>query len=113
MIIASKATDCLSDLYIHTSKCTYPIVQVHELYLLKLLAMSPKSTKAIATCLSAVYYGYLQSAMTTCSLLWLPVLTMDICGLLWLPVLYYAWLPAVYFGYLKSTMATCSLLIAT
>ena len=42
-----------------TSKCTCPIVQVHDLHDRAKTAMSRKCSRAIATCLSAVYYGYL------------------------------------------------------
>ena len=40
-----------------TSKCTCPILQVHDL---RMLRMSPKSSTAIATCLpTVVCYAYL------------------------------------------------------
>ena len=56
--------------------------------------------------LPVVYYGYLYSTWATCTLLWLPVLyfgylysTTAICNLLWLPAVYYSYLPVLYYGY--------------
>ena len=60
--------------------------------------MSPMSSIAIATCLSVIHYGYLQSTMPTCSVLWLPAVycgypqcTLATCIVLWLPVVYYGY----------------------
>ena len=81
-----KFSDSLSNIaekYNRLASVHAPAMQGHEPSLLKLLAMSPKSSVAIVTCLPVVYYGYLQSTML---------------------------LPVVYYGYLQSSMATCSLL---
>ena len=64
-----------------TSKCTCPIVQMHDLCLLKLLCLP--------CLLQLQLHAYLQSTMATCNQLWLPI---------------------VYSGYLQSTMVTCILL---
>ena len=54
-----EATSYTVVLY-NTSKCTCPIIQVHDLSLLRMLHMSPKSFITIATCLpTVVCYAYL------------------------------------------------------
>ena len=95
---------------------TCPIKQVYDLCLLKQLCLLSLICVAIATCLPVVYYGYLQTTLATCSLLWpLPAIyygylqyTMATCNLLWLSVVYYGYLqstmaiPVVYYGYTYS-----------
>ena len=73
------------------------------------------------TCLPVIYYGYLQTTMPTCSLLWLPVvycgylhstMHMATCSLLCRATCSCSvlCLLVVYYDYLQSTMTTCSLL---
>ena len=57
--------------------------------------MAIPAVYTMPTC--SVLYGYLQSSLATCSVLWIPVV-------------YYGYLQSTYLGYLQSTMVTCSLL---
>ena len=57
-----KFSDSLSNMaekYNRLASVHAPAMHVHEPSLLKLLAMSPKSSVAIVTCLPVVYYVYL------------------------------------------------------
>ena len=75
----------------YTNKCTCPIMQVHDLCLLKRLRLLCLLQLQLHAQLheASLLWLYLQSTKATCSLLWLPV---------------------VNYGYVQSTMATCMLL---
>ena len=100
-------------------QCIYPIMQVHDLYLVLHKLLFPFSLLELQIHLPVVYYGYLQSTKSTMAT-YLES-TMGTCNLLsQLPAVYYAmgtcsllWLTVVYYGYIPIASLPCCLVFCT